>query len=85
MTVNFMHIRNTDQYGQVSNHGGITIAYREVSPTIIEFAVAKCSDKDNFNKAYGRAKAQGRMNSPAFRKNFVGTFQSFRESLCKTF
>jgi hypothetical protein len=80
--VYFMHIRNVDANDQISNFGGTTIAYREASGGV-EFAESWCSDRDNFNKAYGRAKAQGRLNSPNYRRSFSGTFQQFRQAIAE--
>lgn len=80
--VYFMHVRNVDTDDQISNFGGTTIAYREV-PGGVEFAESWCSNRDNFNKAYGRAKAQGRLNSPNYRRSFSGTFTEFREAIVK--
>jgi hypothetical protein len=76
----FMHIRNLDNDGQISNYGGTTVAYRETSGGV-EFAEAWCSNRDNFNKAYGRAKAQGRLNSDRYRRFFAGSFVQFRQSM----
>ena len=78
--VYFMHIRNVDARGEISNFGGATIAYREIDGGF-EFAEAWCSDRDNFNKAYGRAKAQGRLNSPKYNLKYYGTFDQFREGI----
>jgi hypothetical protein len=78
--VYFMHVRNVDASDQISNFGGTTIAYREV-PGGVEFAESWCSIRDNFNKAYGRAKAQGRLNSPDWRRTFTGTFKEFRQAV----
>lgn len=78
--VYFMHVRNVDAHDRISNFGGATIAYREV-PGGVEFAESWCSGRDNFNKAYGRAKAQGRLNSPTYRRSFSGTFQQFRQAI----
>lgn len=61
----FIHLRNKVG-AQVSNVGGKTVAYRETADGGIEFALAKCSPNDNFNRAQGRAKAAGRLNSPRF-------------------
>jgi hypothetical protein len=61
--VNFIH-RRLVKGGVVHNSGGSTIAFRELSDGSIEYAVAFCSMKDNFNKKYGRTKAEGRLNSP---------------------
>jgi hypothetical protein len=78
--VYFMHIRNVDSNNEISNFGGTTIAYREV-PGGVEFAEAWCSDRDNFNKSFGRAKAQGRLNSPNYMREFRGTFIEFRQAI----
>lgn len=78
--VYFMHIRNVDARGEINNFGGATIAYREIEGGV-EFAEAWCSYRDNFNKAYGRAKAQGRLNSPKYNRKFYGTFEQFREGI----
>jgi hypothetical protein len=77
--VYFMHVRNIEN-DQISNYGGITIAYREIIGGV-EFAEAWCSSKDNFNKAYGRAKAQGRLNSDRYLRKFSGTFNDFRRAI----
>ena len=83
--VNFMHIRFSDKHGYVTNNGGITIAYQERNPQKFVFAVAKCSDKDNYNKAYGRAKSAGRLNSSNYQKMFAGDFESFRQHILNEF
>lgn len=78
--VYFMHIRNVDARGVISNFGGATIAYREIDGGV-ELAEAWCSNRDNFNKAYGRAKAQGRLNSPKYNRKFYGTLDQFRRAI----
>ena len=78
--VYFMHVRNVDSADRISNFGGATIAYREV-PGGVEFAESWCSVRDNFNKAYGRAKASGRLNSANYVRRFSGTFSQFRQSI----
>lgn len=45
----------------VATHGGATVAYQEVKPGLIEYSVARCSDRDNFNKKLGRDIATGRL------------------------
>jgi hypothetical protein len=80
--VYFMHVRNVDSRDRISNFGGATIAYREV-PGGVEFAESWCSDRDNFNKAYGRAKAQGRLNSSNYRRTFAGSFVEFRQAIAE--
>lgn len=76
----FMHIRNLDQDGNISNYGGTTVAYREV-PGGVEFAESWCSVRDNFNKALGRAKSAGRLNSDHYRRFFGGDFVKFRQEI----
>jgi hypothetical protein len=44
------------------------VAFRETQPGVVEFAEAWCSPADNFCKAYGRTKAEGRLNSERFRR-----------------
>lgn len=75
--VKFVHIRYTNEDGSVSARGGHTIAYREAGDRI-EYACAHCSAGDVFNKAYGRAKAQGRLNSDRFRREFENNLDRFR-------
>lgn len=75
--VYFMHIRNVDRMGNVSNSGGTTVAYR-INDGAVEYAQAWCSPTDNYNKAYGRAKATGRLNSNTYRAKFIGSPQAFR-------
>lgn len=54
----FIHLRYFDYVGgwrlEISNLGGMTIAYVEVDGRIV-YAVAKCSRKDNFCRKTGRA------------------------------
>jgi hypothetical protein len=45
----------------IGTHGGFTVAYQEVKPGLIEYSVARCSDRDNFNKKLGRDIATGRL------------------------
>jgi hypothetical protein len=76
----FIHIRNTVN-GQIQGRGGATIAYRETANGI-EYAAAFCSPADTFNKAYGRAKAGGRLNSDTYRRVFPGNdLSQFREAI----
>jgi len=64
--VKFLHFRQNDRNGNISNMGGGTVAYRVTDEGLIEYAVSWCSPKDNFNKSYGRAKAAGRLVSERF-------------------
>lgn len=77
----FVHLRNTVK-GQISSTGGKTIAYRETADGGIEFALAKCSPNDNFNRAQGRVMAAGRLNSPRFVRRVPNiTEREFRASV----
>jgi hypothetical protein len=78
--ISFLHVRNTKDQA-IDPRGGITYAYREVSPTTIEYAVARCSKLDNFVKAYGRTKASGRLASNTYRRVFQGTAAQFRDAV----
>ncbi len=80
--VHFMHVRNLDHKDQISNFGGVTFAYKEI-PGGVVYAKAQCSSRENFVKALGRAKAQGRLNSPRYRNTFAGTFNEFRQEVFK--
>lgn len=44
-----------------ASHGGFTVAYQEVEPGLIEYSIAQCSNRDNFNKKLGRDIAHGRL------------------------
>lgn len=71
-TVSYLHLRNVTPDGKIMSRGGTTVAFIETAPGEVEFAEAWCSPADNFNKAYGRTKATGRLNSPRFRRKVVG-------------
>jgi hypothetical protein len=75
-----MHVRKNDSADRISNFGGVTIAYQEV-PGGVEYARSWCNPRENFNKAYGRDKAQGRLNSDMYRRKFSGSFQDFRQAV----
>jgi hypothetical protein len=76
----FIHFRNVDGQSRISNFGGSTVAFREVADGV-EYAVARCNSRDNFNKGFGRAKAQGRLNSDRFRQKFSGSVQQFHDTI----
>jgi hypothetical protein len=80
--LNFLHIRNLDKRGTIDCRGGATVAFRETTPGTIQYATAFCSPQDNFNKAYGRSKAAGRLNSERFALQ-VGGFDlsTFRKNV----
>ena len=62
----FVHFRifNEDT-GDFSSKGGTTVAYTEETPGNFKYAAAFCHEKDPYVKAYGRAKAAGRLKSAA--------------------
>jgi hypothetical protein len=77
----FLHLRHRDHdLNQTSNFGGATIAYTEV-PGGVMFAMANCAPTDNYNKRYGRDKAQGRLKSVNHQRFFPGTFNEFRKTM----
>jgi len=57
----YMHIRNHSKDGKLLPHGGFTVAYNINADRTIEFAVAKCSKLDVYNKHRGREIAAGRL------------------------
>ena len=72
--IKFHHKRLPDLgTGTASGKGGATFAFEEVGKNQFTFACARCHEKDNFNKAQGRVKAAGRLNSPRYIRTFNGT------------
>lgn len=63
MSIRFLHIRRMagSAHGPLGK-GGMTVAY-EVDDDTIRFAVAKCSQRDNYCRKTGRAIATGRLNA----------------------
>ena len=61
MSIQFIHLRDKS-----SCKGGITVAfeYDDESKVVSKAAIARCHEKDNYNKKIGRIKAAGRLNSP---------------------
>lgn len=59
MKIHYLHLRNK----QIPT-GGITVAMRVNDSDQVEaFAMAKCHERDNYNRRIGRAKSGGRLNS----------------------
>jgi len=83
MTTRFFHLRNIDwdNNGNLDSRGGRTFAFREVEMNSIIYAVARCNPKDNYNKRLGRAKAEGRLDSPRYCKLFEGTRKEFIDAI----
>lgn len=82
--VKFRHIRNytldADLSESISNMGGATICYKEVEPNKIRFAVALCSDKDNFEKKKGRIISAGRLKSDTQSQTVEMSYQEFKRN-----
>ena len=80
--IKFHHKRLVDQaHGTPSGKGGATFAFEEVGNNKFVFTIARCHEKDNFNKAQGRVKAAGRLNSP----RYIHTFNGTRDQLIQHF
>ena len=61
-----------------ASHGGYTIAYRETDKNCIEYNVAMCSTRDNFNKKLGREIAAGRLIDNKYNAVVNLTVEEFR-------
>ena len=59
------HYRVIGQDGQINSRGGATLAYTDNGDGTVVGAVAYCNPKDNYCKAYGRAKSAGRLKQNA--------------------
>jgi hypothetical protein len=58
------HIRAKDRDGNILSKGGATIsAMVDENDIVVEFAVAYCHSRDNFNRRTGKVKANGRMQA----------------------
>ena len=78
--IKFHHKRLVDQaHGTPSGKGGATFAFEEVGNNKFVFTIARCHEKDNFNKAQGRVKAAGRLNSYKYATLFSGTADQFKQ------
>ena len=73
--INYIHRRYISN-GEITNYGGITIAFMETDGHIV-YASSHCSPKDNFSKFLGRTKAKGRLDSPHYRKTSDLSFKEF--------
>lgn len=62
--VKYIHLRHMGSNGKPATRGGVTVAYVEHEAGHIRYAIARCNDTDNYSRAYGRAKAGGRLESP---------------------
>lgn len=67
MKTSFIHIRVKTPQGNILPNGGTTIAFQhDENSNNILYAIAQCNPHDNYNKAYGRMKAAGRLKSDKF-------------------
>jgi hypothetical protein len=59
----YIHLRYQEDDGSISNHGGLTIAYRPHDNEVaFEVAIARCNQSDNFCRKTGRCIALGNLN-----------------------
>lgn len=65
--VKFIHLRFADSSGNILAGGGTTVAYRKTDAGV-EYGISKCHPNDNYVKALGRIKANGRLTSTKFRR-----------------
>jgi hypothetical protein len=62
MTIKFIHLRRRDPFwGFLEPTGGVTVAYDIDDTGLVTYTDAKCSDKDHYCKAIGRAISSGRL------------------------
>lgn len=60
--IQFIHRRHFNPFTfEPTSRGGLTLAYQEVKPGLIEYSLARCSSRDNFSKKMGRDIATGRL------------------------
>ncbi len=83
--VQYMHYRTHNDDGTVCATGGLTVAFT-MAATLrgveVRYALAQCSDKDNFCRKMGRQVAAGRLNQSARTTRLtVPVGQNVREAL----
>lgn len=59
--ITFMHYRNTDAYGNILPHGGLTVAINDENRSTVQFVMARCHSDDLYIKARGRNIAAARL------------------------
>lgn len=64
--------------GHFSSRGGMTVAYRP-GDGFVEYSIAQCSSKDNFNKKLGRDIAAGRLEVGSARQIIEMNEEQFRD------
>ncbi len=79
--IGFHHIREyetlKDNTSVVSGKGGMTVAYREVMPGLMEYTWAACNIKDNFCRKIGRDISSGRLLHDKGVEVFHGSYKEF--------
>ena len=78
-TIQYLHRRAYSALGPASR-GGYTVAYCESSGGMIEYSIANCSPRDNFNKKIGRDIATGRFQASK-RSSVQATVTGFRDMI----
>jgi hypothetical protein len=79
--IHYIHRRKIA--GGPATHGGFTVAYQEVKPGLIEYSIARCSTRDNFNKKLGRDIATGRLACGKIETWADSTLKEFRDMMYK--
>ena len=71
MALRYLHLRRSKVLAngkvRIENFGGATLAF-EVTEAGVFVAVARCNDKDNFNKRLGRLISSNRFNKGLINK-----------------
>lgn len=81
--VQFMHFRRIKQ-GDIISRGGATVAYKvDKQGRVEKYAIALCSDNDNYSRETGRNLSSGRLQHAAFthRPDMNESPESFRRMI----
>ena len=85
-TIKFIHRRPMVSMSgwapSIASRGGFTVAYRELEDGV-EYSVATCSTRDNYNKKLGRTIAQGRLECGSDHSRVEMTPDEFRDYIYK--
>ena len=71
----FMHYRNFNTYGLPDCKGGATVAIQPAADNKVIVSIARCNQKDVFNKKMGRTIALCRMRSYLAGKEIPTVFE----------
>ena len=81
----FIHQRRRDGHYDLSAYGGRTIAYSQLSPWRIAYAIAKVHPNDRYVKQIGRAISTAKLNAGTG-GIFLGTTEEFFTAMsCPTY